>query len=257
MVRFKNKKLTTFLLIASIALLFCLSIPVLRKPSVDILEFPLKIFNSIAQEFKALIFYHRNYIENKKLNKEIGSLKQEIIRLREIYLENERLKKLLSLKKNSVQNLVAARVIGRDPSYWTSVVILDKGKKDNIKLNLPIITPAGLAGKIIEVGNSTSKAMLLNDPNFAISAIVQRSRQEGLVSGTLENRLIMRYLPRESDIKSQDIIVTSGLTETFPKGIVIGVVSEIRKEFSGLSLYCLIKPAVDFAKLEEVLIIIK
>lgn len=98
--------------------------------------------------------------------------------------------------------------------------------------------------------------MLINDPDFGVSAVVQRSRQEGLVSGTLGNNLIMRYLPKDADIKVSDIIVTSGLTGKYIKGLLIGRVVEIGDEFSGLSRYCLIKPAVSLSNIEEVLIII-
>ncbi len=255
---FKNRRLISLSLIIGVILLICLfSIPVLRKPAVDILKSPLKIFWKIGSEFRAIIFFHRHYIENKKLTKEIDSLRQKLIQAQELYLENIRLQKLLHFKKKSPYQLVAVRVIARDPSHWTSVVIIDKGRRDNIRKNLAVITYAGLLGKVVEAGNSTSKVMLLNDPNFSVSATVQRSRQEGLVSGTLDNRLIMRYLPRDADLKLGDIIITSGLTEVFPKGIAIGTVAEIRKEFSGLSIYCLIAPKADLANLEETLVIIK
>lgn len=257
MFRFKDKKLIFFLSFISIILLVCFFIPILTKPTLEILRYPLKIFNSIGKEFKAVILYHHHFIENKKLSKEVEHLKQWLIQAQELYLENLRLQKILYFKHRSSYNLVAAKVIGRDPSYWTSVIIVDKGKRDNIKQNQAVINYAGLVGKVIEAGDSVSKAMLLNDPNLGVSAIVQRTRQEGLVSGTLENQLIMRYLPPESDIKPGDVVLTSGLTGLFPKGIFIGTVVEIGKEFSGLSLYCLVKPAVDFAKLEEVLVLIK
>ncbi len=85
--------------------------------------------------------------------------------------------------------------------------------------------------------------------------MLQRSRQEGLISGTLGNYLIMRYLPEDVDAKPGDIIITSGLNVMYPKGLLIGTVSEINKEFSGLSRYAIVKPAVKLSGIEEVLII--
>jgi rod shape-determining protein MreC len=92
---------------------------------------------------------------------------------------------------------------------------------------------------------------------MAVSAIVQRSRQEGLISGTLGSSLIMRYLPKDCDIKVSDAIITSGLTENYPKGLLIGRVTDIGEEFSGLSRYAIVRPAVNLATIEEVLVIVR
>jgi rod shape-determining protein MreC len=255
--RLKSKKLIPSLLTISMIIWIWLIIPKLKIIALDIFESPLKIFHYTAQEFKAIILFHHNFRENKRLSKEIDSLRERLNRSFELYIENKRLQRLLSFKTDSYHHLVAARVIARDPSYWSSVIIIDKGKTDGISDNQAVISPAGLIGKVIEVGRSTSKVMLLNDINFGISAIIQRTRQEGLLSGTLENKLIMRYLPVDSDVRIGDVIITSGLTKIFPKGIIIGKVTETGKEFSGLSIFCLIKPAINLSSLEEVLVIVE
>ena len=257
MVRLNTKRLKSFLLVSLSALLIMLSIPLSRRPLLGVLKYPLKTFNRIGEEYKAFFSYHYNYVENKKLSRQLGILNQKLMHVDELYLENKRLRGLLALKEQSDYNLVAAQVISRDPSYWTSVVIIDKGRSSGIKENLAVITYGGLVGKVIEAGLSTSKVMLLNDLNFGVSAIIQRTRQEGLVSGTLENKLIMRHLSPDSEIVPGDLVMTSGLTYIFPKGIAIGKVIEIGKEFSGLSVFCTVKPVVDLSKLEEVLVIIK
>jgi rod shape-determining protein MreC len=87
--------------------------------------------------------------------------------------------------------------------------------------------------------------------------MLQRSRQEGLISGTLGNYLIMRYLPEDVDAKPGDIVITSGLNELYPKGVLIGTVAEINKEFSGLSRYAIVRPAVTLSGIEEVLVIVQ
>lgn len=255
--KFKNKKLKSSLLIAFAILLFCIAVPVLRKPSVDILEYPLKIIDFVGQEIKALIFFHQNFTENKILTQQVNLLKQKLVHSEEIVQENQRLRGLLSFKQEVSYRLVAAHVIARDPSCWNSVVIVDKGSNDGVKENAPVMGFAGLAGKVIESGSNTSKIMLLNDPGFKVSALIQRSRHEGLVTGTLENRLIMRYLLPDTDVKIGDSVITSGLSELFPKGMLIGTVLSIGEEYAGLNLYCVVKPAIDPLKLEEVMIIVK
>jgi len=164
------------------------------------------------------------------------------------------LKELLSLKQNSPDKFIAARVIAHQPDNWSQAVIIDKGSQNGIKRGSAVISYLGLAGSVIEAASSTAKVMLISDPNLGVSAIVQRSRQEGLVCGTLGVNLMMRYLPKDADIALTDTIVTSGLTNKFPKGLLIGTVVEIGEEFSGLSRYAIIKPAVNLSNLEEVLV---
>lgn len=234
----------------------CFTLPALSTPILNTLKQPLNLLAFMRREASALIFYHCNYAQNEKLNREISLLKSQLNALREIHLENTRLKNLLSLKEKSPHKLVAARVIGRSTDNWSSSIIIDKGRRSGIKPGMPAITYLGLAGRVIEATESTSKILLLSDPALSISALVQRSRQEGLVSGTLGPNLIMKYLPEEADIKAQDIIVTSGLTVSYPKGLLIGRVVDTGREFSGLSRYAIIKPALNLSNIEEVLIII-
>ena len=97
---------------------------------------------------------------------------------------------------------------------------------------------------------------MVNDPSLNISCIDSRSRQEGLLSGTLGPNLIMRYLPEGADIKIGDTIITSGLNSTYPKGLLVGIVVDVSEEFSGLNLYATVRPAVNLTNIEEVLLII-
>jgi rod shape-determining protein MreC len=210
----------------------------------------------IRREVGGIIFYHQNLIQNARFKKEIDLLKNGLNACQEISLENNRLSNLLSLKQKASYKVIAAKVIGRSPDNWSSVIIIDKGRYNGIKSGMAVITYFGLVGRVIETTYYASKIILINDPSFAVSAIIQRSRQEGLVSGTLGNTLIMRYLSKESDIKVSDIIITSGLTDAYPKGLLIGTVVDIGEEFSGLSRYAIIRPTVNLSSVEEVLIII-
>ncbi|MCM8801622.1 MAG: rod shape-determining protein MreC [Candidatus Omnitrophica bacterium] len=254
--KIKKNTLLKFTSIIFLLLVLASLVSVLRNPALNILRYPLGVLSLIRQELLGIIFYHRNMVENTKLSQEIDLLNQKLNHLNEIYLENKRLNMLLSLKQNISYKVTAARVIGRSPDNWSSVILIDKGIHQGIKVGYPVVSYLGLVGRITEVTNFISKVVLINDPHLGVSAIVQRSRQEGLVSGTLGGSLIMRYLPKGADIKISDVIVTSGLSEFYPKGLLIGTVVEIGEEFSGLSKYAVIKPAVDLNKLEEVLVII-
>lgn len=252
------KKNLIYLALFACLLLFLSSlIPYLRVPLLNILRYPFSLLTLIKREVGGIVFYHRNLMQNERFKKEIDLLRHRLHALDEIYLENKRLTGLLALKQKTNYQVVAARVIGHSADNWSSVLIVDKGRYNGIKSGMIAINHLGLVGRVIENTASTSKIMLINDPSFSVSAIVQRSRQEGLVCGTLGSSLVMRYLPKEADIRVSDTIITSGLTPLYPKGLLIGHVLDLEEEFSGLTHYALIKPAVDLSNLEEVLIIVQ
>jgi len=255
---FKLTKKNLIPLLAGISLLIFLSfaIPILSRPALALLKSPLKLAVLIRDEAAGIVFYHRNFTENVKLKQQIELLRYKLNGLNEVYAENSRLQELLTFKQKSPFKVIPARVIGRPADNWSTGLIIDKGSRYGIRRGCPAITYAGLAGRVVETTDSTAKVMLLNDPNLGVSSLVQRSRQEGLVCGTLGNNLIMKYLPEDADIKLQDVIVSSGLNDTYPKGLLIGRVIDVGKEFSGLSRYCIIKPAVNLSNIEEILIII-
>ena len=253
--KFQKKNLIYFIIVACLVLLTCSLIPFIRTPLLDILKHPLNLLTLSKREIRGIIFYHRNFIQNEILKKEIDFLRHKLNSYQEAYLENERLRELLALKKNAPYKVIAARVIGRSPENQSSLIIIGKGKGSGIKVGMVAINYLGLVGRVIETSASTANITLINDPNFAVSGIVKRSRQEGLVCGALGNSLIMKYLPAEADIQASDAIITSGMTELYPKGLLIGTVAEIIQEFSGLASYAIIKPAVELSNVEEVLII--
>lgn len=256
MFKVKKKNLILVSGICLFVLLVCLLVPSLRTPFLSILKLPLKLSTLIQQEFRAMIFYHSNFVQSAKLRKENDFLNSKLNAEQEIILENERLKKLLSFKDNAPYKLIAAKVIARSPDSWTSSLIIDKGTSSGIKRGMVVVNYLGLVGKVAQTQSSTSRVSLLSDPSLSVSAIVQRSRQEGLISGTLGSYLIMKYLPEDADINLNDTIISSGLNDVYPKGLPIGTVVEIGKEYSGLSRYAIVKPAVNLSDIEEVLIII-
>jgi len=254
---FNKKSIITCLAFISLLLSVSFLIPTFRKPAMSVFFFPLKAVSLLKREATAIIFYHRNMVLSEKLLVKNDFLRKKINDLNEVLEENKRLRELISFKNNSGYKVIAAAVIGRDPSNWSSSIIIDKGSSRGIKKGNVSMTFLGLVGRVVEVNNTTSKIMLINDPALSVSAVIQRSRQEALVCGSLGGSLIMKYLPKDSDIKIDDAVVTSGLTQNYPKGLLIGTVEDIGEEFSSLSRYAVIKPAVNLSNLEEVLIILQ
>lgn len=256
MFNLNKKKLIPFLVVSLSLLLLAFSVSILSVPILGISKQPLNLLALIRRELGGIIFFHRNLNENEKLKREIDFLRYKLNGLNEMYLENTRLKSTLGFKQNSAFRFITSRVIARSSDNWSTGLIIDKGSGSGIKKGMAVVTYLGLVGRVIETTGATSKVMLLCDPSLGVSSLVQRSRQEGLVSGTLGANLLMKYLPEDADIKLQDTIVTSGLNHAYPKGLLIGTVIEIGKEFSGLSRYAIIKPAVNLSNIEEALVIV-
>lgn len=256
MFKFNKKAVSAATLLLIFLFIISALIPASRKSFINIFDLPMAVFSWFRQEAGGLIFFHRNLVQNQKFKAEHDFLLNQLNGKKELYLENARLRSLLSLKETAPYKVIAARVIARDPSNWPSIIIIDKGSSQRIKNGMVSVNFHGLVGRVVETGASTSKIMLVNDPNLSVSALIQRTRQEGLVCGSLGGSLIMKYLPKDCDIKISDNIVASGLTGTYPKGLAVGTVIGIGREFFSQASYAIIKPAVDLSALEEVLVII-
>ncbi len=194
--------------------------------------------------------------QNRELRETVQQLRGEVNRLREQTYMAERLASLLEFQKDKSVRTVAARVIGRSASNWYQGVILNKGEEDGIREQMGVMTPAGVVGRIVRISGSTSIALLTIDPNVAITGIVQRTRDEGMVQGTSQGLVRMKYIPPLSPVKTGDAVVTSGLTGGFPRGVLIGEVARVEESEDGLFRTAEIEPAVKFRRLDEVLIVV-
>jgi rod shape-determining protein MreC len=177
-------------------------------------------------------------------------------RQREIELENERLRELLGFKQSLAQPAAAARIVAKDPSSWFNTVIINQGAADGLTKGLAAVTSRGVAGQIVEVSLHQSKLMLIIDPNSAVDALIQRNRVRGIVKGTFQEECSLEFVMPEDDVRLGDSVISSGFDGVYPKGIPIGTVSAVLGQGPDFFKEVQITPAVDFNKLEEVLIIL-
>ncbi|MBF0484114.1 MAG: rod shape-determining protein MreC [Candidatus Omnitrophica bacterium] len=227
----------------------------LKFNSIDMLKGPIRILAWPVLEVRKMFLFHVSFSENVRLRKANEVLKSRLVGMDELVRENQRLTDLLSLKRKSVFSSVAASVIGRDPSYWNSILVIDKGSSDGVKLGQAVINTAGVVGKIIEVGRNSSKVVLITDPEFSVAAAIEDSRESGLVSGTLQGLCRMRYLRSNVSVAVGSRVVTSRISSSFPENLIIGKVDQIVPSQDADSIDCLVKPEVDFSRLEEVLVV--
>ncbi len=257
----KNRKSLVYLLILLVSFFLIrlkpeLFVP-LKSKVVSVLSLPISIVLSPFQEIKKLFLFHWTYDQYQKLQKENEALKARLIGLQEVSIENQRYEKLLEFKRDLIFSSVTANVIGRDPSNWNAVILIDKGEHDGIHAGMPVVNYLGVIGKVAEVSSGTSKVIFLTDPNFSVAALVQRSREGGLISGSLQGLCRMRYLDPHADIKIGDVIVTSRLSSSFPEGLFIGEVVTIQDSKNSPGVECMVNPAVSSSQIEEVIIIKK
>ena len=195
--------------------------------------------------------------ENAQLKNEIHVLKMANSRYRELLATQERLEELLQFKQTINRPVLAAQVIGRDPTGWFKSVIIDKGKWAGLRLDMPVVNAFGVVGRVVSVSSNYAKVLLIIDQNSAVDCLVQRSRDRGMLKGLMSEICKLDYVAKSNDISMGDIVVTSGLGGVFPKGLPVGRILDV-KEISGeLFKDIKIRTAVDFSKLEEVLVILE
>jgi rod shape-determining protein MreC len=224
----------------------------IRSNILTLFEIPLKTATTFFNIFSQKLTFTTLASQNKYLTQELSKRQFNTARLDELSQENKRLRELLAFKNNSIYKAEAAEVIGQDPNLFSRIIIIDKGLNRNLRPDMAVVTFSGVVGRLIEVGSQVSKVMLITDPNSRLSVRIERTREEGLLIGTLGANCRLQYLSLDSEVKIGDEVVTSG-GEVYPKGILIGRVIVVGPEADGLSLYALVKPAVKFSQLEEVL----
>ncbi len=182
-----------------------------------------------------------------------AAVQQDVVR-EEYMRELIRLRSQLSLKRDLGYETFGARIIGGDPGSSFSTLLLDAGGQQGIGKGQAVIAPGGAVGRIISIGSNHSVLLWLCDPRSRIAAYVQRSRVHGVLAGKGQG-CELKYLSFGDDIKVGDRILTAGRGSVFPKGILIGIVKEVRRE--GLLLAAEVAPAVRIESLEEVLIVFR
>lgn len=194
--------------------------------------------------------------KNLELQKSLDLLVEQNLRTKEVLSENNRLRKLLSLKEHSSAKLISAEIIGRDPLGWFKTVLINKGASAGIKKNQAVITPQGIVGRILDAADDTAKVLLITDINSSVDALVQRTRARGIVGGRASNLCELKYVSVSDDVGLGDLVVTSGLCGIFSRGLPIGRVGRIEKDSLGLFRHVELTPSASLNRLEEVCVII-
>jgi rod shape-determining protein MreC len=192
----------------------------------------------------------------EQLREQNVRLRARVAELEEARLENVRLRGLVRLSQARELESVAARVIGRPTNSWEGVVTIDRGASDGVTAGMPVIGPQGLLGQIVDVAPASSRVRLITDQRSGVAAMIQRSRAAGILHGSIGGSLSMDFVSMETTVRAGDIVITSGLGGVYPKGLVIGEVSEVERAPGLLYQRIEVQPEGDIGGLEEVLVLI-
>ncbi len=194
--------------------------------------------------------------ENVVLRAENERLRVQSLQSADTREENARLRRLLALRDRLPLSTLAGEVIGREGGGWVRTLTVNRGRGDGIGQQTPVIVPEGLVGRVVQVRARAAVVQLLNDPTSTVGAVVQRTRTAGLVEGDPGGTVRFKFMARDgAGVAPGDFVVTSGLGALFPKGLPVGRVIAIEDKGSALFHFAVLAPAVDFSRVEEVLLL--
>jgi rod shape-determining protein MreC len=194
--------------------------------------------------------------QNRELQDEVARLQMEQVRLRQDADQARRLQALLDFKEKFISTTVAAQVIGTSGTEQSRLITIDKGSNDHIKVDMPVITPDGIVGKVKEVFRLSSQVLLINDHDSGAGVILESTRLQGIIKGTPLGELQVTGIMSDEKVEPGEHVITSGGDRIYPKGYAVGtVISSTPDRDNDPFLAIKIKPAADLNRLEEVLVI--
>lgn len=258
------KETIIIILILIIALIVLNIIPGLTK---GLGNFVYKIFSPIGRFFSnignGISGFFQIIFSIGDLNKENLALRQgnlileaETAALKEVKRENDILREALNISKSEQQIQEVASVVGKDIQGTQDWILINRGSKHGIFKDMVVISPENaLVGKISEVNYSFSKATLIIQKDSVVAGIIENNRIEGLIKRDDKGGLFIDFIPKSENMEIDERIITSGMDNLYPKGILIGKIESIDTSDNQIFKKITITPAVDFSKLEEVFII--
>ena len=273
MPRFFSNKRLILLLVGVIVLVALISFSLRDRQNASLPEQVVKDVVGFGQSFFSKPTHYitgvignidgvlNTYTENKKLKTRLSEYASIQAELSDVGAENDRLRAIIDKKENLRDyESIHATVIARNPDQWEEKIIIDKGEAHGIEKNMAVVTEGGqLAGKVVTVTPFTSTVELLTTENrdFRVSAVIPgKDATFGLIEGfdQARNELIMKRIDSSFEVKPGEKVISSGLGGIFPKGLLIGEVTEVSTDDYGLTQLAYIRPAAKFSMLDHVIV---
>lgn len=254
------------LIVVLLAQLVLLAFQVTRKHNVRLIKvWAVGAFDPFERSLRGLAdatsgvwsSYHdlwRAQRENQSLRQQLASARAQVLELSEEGAENKRLRTLLGLEQRLPLRTLSAAVIAASPGSG-SAIFIDKGSDDGLTTDLPVITPDGIAGKIIAVFRHTAQVLTITDRSSGAGSMLAKNGVQGVLKGNGNGFCQLDYIMNEENVQPGDVVVTSGMDQIYPKGLLVGVVVKVGEG----SIYknITVKPAAALDRLEDVLVVLK
>jgi rod shape-determining protein MreC len=210
-------------------------------------------FNSVGDWFSG---FRVSRQEMDKLKQQNDEMRARLATLEEQKKENARLTTLLKVSELFPGKSVVARVIGRPTDSWEGVVMIDRGSGDRVTTGTPVVAGQGLLGKVIDVAPNSSKVRLITDQSSGVAVLVQSSRATGVVRGSVDGKLSLDFVDPKRPPKVGDVVITSGDGGAYPKSLVVGDVTAVSPDPSGLYPKVEVTSRVPIGDIEEVAVLV-
>jgi rod shape-determining protein MreC len=270
-----DRRLPVSLLVAGLVAVAVVSMVVDRRGVIErgrefpawlgsLLDIAAPVQDAIALPFEAARDTWSGYIsllhvklQNETLQRQVERLSEENLQLREALVASGRLQRIAEMRKHYEVPMLPAELVGVDASPWFRSVLVDRGRDRGVLSGMPVISEKGLVGLITATSRHSAKAMLVLDRQTSVDGVIQRSRSRGTVRGRGSDELEFEFVARNSDVRVDDLVITSGLGGVYPKGLFIGTISEVSDPGTQLLQRATVRPAVDFGRLEQVFVMLR
>jgi rod shape-determining protein MreC len=196
--------------------------------------------------------------QNVDYRDQVDQLQSQLVQMRELEVENRDLRNLLSMKERTGPGaLIPVSVIARDDTPYVQAITIDRGSNDGVRQDAVVITHKGLVGRVERVNPMSSKVRLINDLNSSVSVRLQtESRTTGVLRGQSQGYLmVVAYIPQTDVVQPTDVVLTSGLGEMYPEGLVVGKVARVERKDADPFQAAVVEPAVEMDKLERLYVL--
>ncbi len=217
-----------------------------------------KVLSPVRNGVGFLVDLGRARGERDRLREEVKNLEERIHELEEIRRENDALRRMIAVKEEYPElEFLVVDVIGTNPDVWEQTIIIDAGYSDGLREYMAVLSEDGsLVGRIILCTSQSSVVQLITDDSSAVGAKLQRNAEIGVLRGEGGGKVHLELLNLDADVKTGDVVVTSGMGGTCPAGIPIGVITEIGEKQADLSVGIIIEPRANLTRLDKVMVVV-
>lgn len=193
---------------------------------------------------------------NAELEAQVSQLQAQVIELQQRVNETEILAALVDFSRSNPESTYkAASVIGRDPSPFLHYIIINRGSNDDIRRGMPVVTNQGLVGRVDAVIADAARVQLITDPASSVNVYLQNADTNAVLYGSVTGDISLDLISQNATVEAGDLILTSGLGGGYPADLIIGQVVTVQSLEFELFQQATVQPAVDFSRLEIVLVI--